>query len=112
MDGPHEVRITFDPFKAANIGLDLTGISSELGSKRGCIGRLKRRSAGASTPCASVANMTSASLGELVLEWREGKPIRLKDIARIDLKMVDPSTQLHQNGGPSLAVNVIPESGA
>jgi multidrug efflux pump subunit AcrB len=27
----HEVRITFDPFKAANIGLDLTQISGELG---------------------------------------------------------------------------------
>ena len=28
----HEVRITFDPYKAANIGLDLTEVSSELGS--------------------------------------------------------------------------------
>ena len=28
----HEVRITFDPYKAANIGLDLTSISSELGA--------------------------------------------------------------------------------
>ncbi|MGB5291138.1 MAG: efflux RND transporter permease subunit, partial [Lysobacterales bacterium] len=28
----HEVRITFDPYKAANIGLDLTSISAELGS--------------------------------------------------------------------------------
>lgn len=29
---PHEVRITFDPFKAAGIGLDLTGVSGELGA--------------------------------------------------------------------------------
>ena len=107
---PHEVRITFDPFKAANIGLDLTGISSELGANADVsagsneVGRRQYtlRFSG---------KYDIASLGELVLEWREGKPIRLKDIARIDLKMVDPSTQLHQNGGPSLAVNVIPESG-
>jgi len=46
-----------------------------------------------------------------VLEWRDGKPIRLKDIARIEMAMVDPSTMLHMNGGASIAVNVIPESG-
>ena len=28
----HEVRITFDPYKAANIGLDLTAVSGELGA--------------------------------------------------------------------------------
>jgi multidrug efflux pump subunit AcrB len=107
---PHEVRITFDPFKAANIGLDLTGISTELGTNADVsagsteVGRRQYtlRFSG---------KYDIASLGELVLEWREGKPIRLKDIAHIEMKMVDPATQLHQNGGPSMAVNVIPESG-
>jgi len=106
----HEVRITFDPFKAANIGLDLTGISSDLGSNADVsagsteVGRRQYtlRFSG---------KYDISSLGDLVLEWRDGKPIRLNDIAHIELKMVDPSTQLHQNGGPSLAVNVIPESG-
>ncbi|MEE8496153.1 MAG: efflux RND transporter permease subunit, partial [Xanthomonadales bacterium] len=107
---PHEVRITFDPFKAANIGLDLTGISSDLGSNADVsagsteVGRRQYtlRFSG---------RYDIASLGELVLEWRDGKPIRLNDIARIEMTMVDPATQLHTNGGPSLAVNVIPESG-
>ena len=107
---PFEVRITFDPFKAANIGLDLTGISSELGSNADVsagsteVGRRQYtlRFSG---------KYDISSLGELVLEWRDGKPIRLNDIARIEMKMVDTTTQLHQNGGPSLAVNVIPESG-
>ncbi len=107
---PFEVRITFDPFKAANIGLDLTGISSELGSNADVsagsteVGRRQYtlRFSG---------KYDISSLGELVLEWRDGKPIRLNDIARIEMKMVDTSTQLHQNGGPSIAVNVIPESG-
>ncbi len=106
----HEVRITFDPFKAANIGLDLTGISSDLGSNADVsagsteVGRRQYtlRFSG---------KYDISSLGDLVLEWRDGKPIRLNDIAHIELKMVDPSTQLHQNGGPSIAVNVIPESG-
>jgi len=107
---PHEVRITFDPFKAANIGLDLTGISSELGNNADVsagsteVGRRQYtlRFSG---------KYDISSLGELVLEWRDGKPIRLNDIAHIEMTMVDQATQLHQNGGPSLAVNVIPESG-
>ncbi|MEE8340169.1 MAG: efflux RND transporter permease subunit, partial [Xanthomonadales bacterium] len=107
---PHEVRITFDPYKAANIGLDLTGIASELGSNADVsagsteVGRRQYtlRFSG---------KYDISSLGELVLEWRDGKPIRLNDIARIEMTMVDVATQLHQNGGPSLAVNVIPESG-
>lgn len=106
----HEVRITFDPYKAANIGLDLTAVSAELGSNSNVsagsteVGRRQYtvRFSG---------KYEVVALGELVLQWREGKPIRLKDIARIEMTMVDPSTILHMNGGPSIAVNVTPESG-
>jgi multidrug efflux pump subunit AcrB len=106
----HEVRITFDPYKAANIGLDLTSISSELGANANVsagsteVGRRQYtvRFSG---------KYAVESLGDLVLKWREGKPIRLKDIAKIQLTMVDPSTILHTDLGPSIAVNVTPESG-
>ena len=106
----HEVRITFDPYKAANIGLDLTAVSSELGANANIsagsteVGRRQYtiRFSG---------KYAVESLGDLVLEWREGKPIRLKDIAHISMTMVDPSTTLHTNGVPSIAVNVTPESG-
>ncbi len=106
----HEVRITFDPYKAANIGLDLTSISSELGANANV-------SAGSTEVGRRQYTVRFSgkyeveSLGDLVLEWREGEPIRLKDIATIQLTMVDPTTMLHMNGGASIAVNVIPESG-
>ena len=106
----HEVRITFDPYKAANIGLDLTSISGELGANANI-------SAGSTEVGRRQYTVRFSgkyeveSLGDLVLEWREGKPIRLKDIARVNMTMVDPSTILHQNGGPSIGINVIPESG-
>ena len=106
----HEVRITFDPYKAANIGLDLTSISGELGANA-------NSSAGSTEVGRRQYTVRFSgkyeveSLGDLVLEWREGKPIRLKDIARVNMTMVDPSTILHQNGGPSIGINVIPESG-
>ncbi len=106
----HEVRITFDPYKAANIGLDLTAISTELGANANIsagsteVGRRQYtiRFSG---------KYEVGSLGDLVLQWRDGKPIRLKDIARIEMVMMDPSSILHMNGGASIAINVTPESG-
>ncbi len=106
----HEVRITFDPYKAASIGLDLTSISSELGSNADVSAGLNEVGRRDYTLRFS-GKYDVKSLGDLVLEWREGKPIRLKDIAHIDLVMVDATNVLHQNGGPSLAVYAMPESG-
>ncbi len=106
----HEVRITFDPYKAANIGLDLTAISGELGANANI-------SAGSTEVGRRQYTIRFSgkyeveALGDLVLQWREGKPIRLKDIARIHMTMVDPSSILHMNGGPGIAINVTPESG-
>jgi multidrug efflux pump subunit AcrB len=106
----HEVRITFDPYKAAGIGLDLTAISSEIGANADIsagnteVGRRQYtvRFSG---------KYEVEALGDLVLEWRDGKPIRLKDIARIEMVMMDTSSILHVSGSPSIAVNATPESG-
>lgn len=106
----HEVRITFDPFKAANLGLDLTSIAGELGANADV-------SAGTSEVGRRQYTLRFSgkydveSLGDLVLVWREGRPVRLRDVARVELAMVDPSGVLHQNGGPSIAINATPESG-
>ncbi len=106
----HEIRITFDPFKAANIGLDLTGISSQLGSNTDVSGGLNEVGRREYTLRFS-GKYEISSLGDLVLEWRDGKPILLRDVARVEKVMVDATNVLHQNGGPSIAINVIPESG-
>ncbi len=106
----HEVRITFDPYKAANIGLDLTAVSNELGANANISAGSNEVGRRQYTVRFS-GRYAVESLGDLVLEWREGKPIRLNDIARIDMMMVDPSTMLHMNGGAAIAINVTPESG-
>lgn len=106
----HEVRITFDPYKAASLGLDLTAVAGELGSNSNV-------SAGSTEVGRREYTVRFSgkyeveSLGDLVLQWRDGEPIRLKDIARIEMVMMDPSSILHQNGGPSIAINVTPETG-
>jgi multidrug efflux pump subunit AcrB len=106
----HEVRITFDPFKTANIGLDLTGISTELGNNSDVSAGLNEVGRREYTLRFS-GKYDVSSLGELVLEWRGGKPILLRDVARVEMVMVDATNVLHQNGGPSIAIFVIPESG-
>ena len=106
----HEIRITFDPYKAANIGLDLTSISQELGANADVSGGNQEVGRRQYTLRFS-GKYEIQSLGDLVLEWRDAKPIRLRDIAHIEKVMTDPRTILHQNGGPSMAMPVIPESG-
>lgn len=106
----HEVRITFDPFKAANIGLDITGIASRLGSNADVSAGLNE--VGRRDYIVRFSGKYEINaLGELVLEWRNGKPVLLRDVARVEKVMVDATNVLHQNGGPSIAVNVMPESG-
>jgi multidrug efflux pump subunit AcrB len=106
----HEIRITFDPYKAANIGLDLTSIAGEIGQNSDVSGGNQEVGRRQYTLRFS-GKFAIDSLGDLVLEWRDGKAIRLRDIARIEKVMVEPRSLLYQNGAPSIAMNVTPETG-
>jgi multidrug efflux pump subunit AcrB len=106
----HEVRITFDPFKAANIGLDLTGVARQLGNNADVSAGLNEVGRREYTLRFS-GRYDVESLGDLVLEWRDGRPVLLRDVARVEMAMVDATNVLHQNGGPSIALFAIPESG-
>ena len=106
----HEVRITFDPFKAANIGLDLTEIATELGSNADVSAGLNEVGRREYTLRFS-GKYDVEALGDLVLEWRDAKPVLLRDIAHVEMAMVDATNVLHQNGRASIAMFVIPESG-
>lgn len=106
----HEVRITFDPYKAANIGLDLTQVAPEFGANADISAGTNEVGKRQYTLRFS-GKYDIASLGELVLDWRDGRPIQLGDVATVDLVMKDVSSVLHQSGQPSIAVNVSPEPG-
>jgi multidrug efflux pump subunit AcrB len=106
----HEVRITFDAFKAANIGVDLTAIAGQLGNNADVSAGLNEVGRREYTLRFS-GKYDVEALGDLVLEWRSGRPILLRDVARVEMAMVDATNVLHQNGGPSIAMFVIPEAG-
>ena len=106
----HEVRITFDPYKAANIGLDLTRIAPEFGANADVSAGLNEVGKRQYTLRFS-GKYNIETLGDLILDWREGKPILLRDVATVDLVMKDVSSILHESGHAAIAVNVSPEPG-
>jgi multidrug efflux pump subunit AcrB len=106
----YEVRISYDPYKAAALGVDLTRLgaiggnfsNTSMGSKD--VGKRKYT-------MRFESKYDYQSLNDYVIEWRDGLPIYLRDIATIEVTMQDPSGFILQNGGPSIAANIIPEAG-
>ena len=105
-----EVRITFDPYKAASLGVELPAAARLTGSNQDISGgdvsvgkrRYTLRFTGA---------FDAAELGGLVLEWRDGLPVRLRDVADIEIALVDRKSFVLANGVRSIAVNAHREIG-
>ncbi|OAB61271.1 hypothetical protein AY599_27055 [Leptolyngbya valderiana BDU 20041] len=107
---PYEVRITFDPYRAAAIGVDLTRIGQRLGQNADVSGGFQE--VGRRQYTLRFAGQYEISdLDNLVLDWREGRPVYLSDVATVDRVMRDNTGVMTQNSGPSIAMNVIPEPG-
>ncbi|MBT8084862.1 MAG: efflux RND transporter permease subunit [Woeseia sp.] len=106
----NELRITFDPYEAAALGIDIptlagiAGGSNDTSAGSADIGRRKYtvRYAG---------KYDLSQFGEMVLAWRDGSPVRLRDIATVDVTMRDAAGFLTENGRESIAVNAQVEKG-
>jgi multidrug efflux pump subunit AcrB len=105
-----ELRISFDPHKAASLGLNLPELASKLSNNQDSsagvndVGRRKYtlRFAG---------KYNSQSLQEMVLDWRDGRAILLKDVATVELALQDRSGILTLDGSPAIAMNAQVEEG-
>ena len=105
-----EVRITFDPYKAASLGVQLPAAARLTGSNQDISGgdvsvgkrRYTLRFTGA---------FDAGDLGGLVLEWRDGLPVRLRDVADIEVALADRKSFVLANGVRSIAVNAHREIG-
>lgn len=106
-----EFQIVFDPYRAAELGIDITNISRLLGSANDVsggfvdVGRRKYtlRFEGKYQP---------QEMGELILEWRDGSPIKLSDIAEIKIQGGDENFVSIQNGNPAISVRIDRENKA
>ncbi len=106
---PHEIRIQFDPRRAAALGIDLAQLRFDADFRNTSAGNKdvgKRK-----YTLRYSGKYGIQELGNKVLTWRDGKPVFLRDIATVSKVMQDPSGVINQNGGPSIAMNVIPEAG-
>ena len=105
-----EVRITFDPYRAASLGIELPVAARLAGANQDISGgdvsvgkrRYTLRFTGA---------FDAEELGDLVLEWRGGLPVRLRDVAEIEVSFADRKSFVLSKGARSLAVNAHREIG-
>ncbi len=106
-----QVQIIFDPYRAAELGISIPGVAAQTGRANDVsggfidIGRRQYtlRFAGRFSP---------QQLEQLILEWRDGSPVRLGDIANIEVQRGDRTFFSVQNGNPAMAIRVDRENGA
>lgn len=108
---PEEVQIRFDPYRAAELGVEIPRMAAVAGSANDVSGgfvdvgrrQYTLRFAGRYHP---------EDLSELVLEWRDGRPVHLGDVAEIGVSKGDRTFFSLQNGHPALAIRVNKETDA
>ncbi len=105
-----EVRITFDPYKAAELGVELPKAAQLAGGAENIsagFADVGKRRYTVRFPGA----YTVEALQELVIDWRNGSPVLLRDVAEIDVILEDRESFVIQNGELSMAVNAHRENG-
>jgi len=104
-----ELRITFDPYKAAALGIELPQVIRLVGAEDTSAGfteQGKRRYTIRYTGAYSAQDF-----GDMILAWREGDPVYLRDVAEVSLALQDRTGFVIQNGVPAIAVNAHRETG-
>ena len=105
-----EIRITFDPYKVASLGIELPVVSTLSGSGDDV--------SGGSTNVGKRAYSIRFSgkygveeLGGLIIHWRDGYPVYLRDVATVEQRMVDKEEFVIARGELAMAVNAKRETG-
>lgn len=107
---PTELRITFDPYKAANLGLNIPFIAGTLTNNTDTSGGFNEVGRRKYTLRFS-GKYGVEELQNMVLDWRDGKPILLKDVANVELTLADRTGILTLDGEPAIAMNAQVEQG-
>ena len=109
--GEQELEILFDPYRAAQLGIPLTETAARLGRANDISGGfvdVGRRQ----YTLRFTGRYDPKELSEFVLEWRDGRPIKLGDIADVKVTRGEQLLTNTQNGNPAVAVRVDKESSA
>ncbi|MDT8450568.1 MAG: efflux RND transporter permease subunit [Wenzhouxiangellaceae bacterium] len=107
---PFEVRIEFDPFRAASIGVDLTRIGQQLGQNTDVSAGFEEVGKRQYT-LRFAGQYQIPDLENLVLDWRDGQPVFLGDVATIRRVMRDSTGGMTSNTRRAIMMNVVSEPG-
>jgi len=108
---PEQLQIIIDPYRAAELGLSLTDIAARASRSNDISGgfvdvgrrQYTLRFEGRYDP---------DQLRNQVLEWRDGRPVRLGDIAEIRIDRGLRRNIVVQNGNPAMGVRIDRQNGA
>ena len=104
-----EIRITFDPYRAASLGIELPrviGLADSDDVSGGFIDVGKRR-----YTLRFAGSYDVEALRSMILDWQDGRPVRLRDVAEVALVPEDRASFVIQNGQLAMAVNAHRETG-
>ncbi len=106
-----ELKISIDPYRAAELGIQLPAVAALAGSANDVSGGfvdIGRRQ----YTLRFEGRYDPARLGELILEWRDGRPVHLSDIAEIEVTRGRRNGLVIQNGNPAMGIRIDRENGA
>ena len=106
----NEVRITFDPYEAAALGIDiptLAGLTGNNNDTSGGFSEVGRRQ----YTLRYAGKYDLDEFDEMVLDWRGGNPVRLRDIATVEVTMRDAFGFMLESGEDAIAFDAQVEQG-
>ncbi|MCE9521722.1 MAG: efflux RND transporter permease subunit, partial [Alphaproteobacteria bacterium] len=106
-----ELQIVFDPMKAAALGIQIPKVARQITSSDDVSGGtidVGRRQYGLSFR----GRYSVDDLKGLILEWRDGKPVLLGDVATVQIARGKRTAFAYQNGNPALGFRIVRETGA
>ncbi|MBV9692747.1 MAG: efflux RND transporter permease subunit [Alphaproteobacteria bacterium] len=109
--GTDEIDIVFDPMRAAQLGVQIPKMAQQISGAEDISGGtldVGRRRYGLEFR----GRYSVQALKDLVLEWRDGKPVHLGDIADVHVGRSKPQGFAYQNGNPALGLQVFRADGA
>ncbi len=109
--GEQVLEILFDPYRAAQLGIDLPQTAARLGQANDVSGgfvEVGRRQ----YTLRFTGRYEPQELSEFVLDWRDGRPVKLGDIADIKVTRGEQVLVTTQNGNPAIGIRIDKENSA
>ena len=108
--GDQIVRVEFDPFQAAQLGISIENIAANINRSTDVSGG--RVEVGRRDFTLRFAGRYAAeNLNETILAWRDGAPVRLGDVAKVIVGPDKEEGVIYQNGKPAIGMRLIRQPG-